>query len=114
MNFNQMFNSLFHNQQQRVIRQQVDQIKNLWANDPYMRTTFKARNPPLAEALEKSDFRAVEALVGEQVKKQQEAQKKEQERKARLMNADPNDMEAQKEIEEDIRKDLIEKNHMLA
>jgi hypothetical protein len=33
---------------------------------------------------------------------------------ARLMNADPNDIEAQKEIEEIIRKDLVNQNYMTA
>lgn len=43
-----------------------------------------------------------------------EARKKEQEKMAKLMNADPNDMEAQKEIEEIIRKDLVNQNYMTA
>ena len=37
-----------------------------------------------------------------------DAKKKEQERKARLKNADPNDIEAQKMIEEEIRKEMIQ------
>ena len=43
-----------------------------------------------------------------------DAQRKEQERKAKLLNADPNDEEAQKMIEEEIRKDMIQKNYMTA
>lgn len=30
MNFKQMFNSLFHNEQNRVIKMQVEQIKQIW------------------------------------------------------------------------------------
>ena len=33
---------------------------------------------------------------------------------ARLMNADPNDLEAQKEIEELIKKDLVNQNYTMA
>ena len=46
----------------------------------------------------------IEKLIGETLKQQMEKRKKEQERMARLMNADPNDEEAQKMIEEEIRK----------
>ena len=37
--------------------------------------------------------------------------KKEMERQSRLMNADPNDAEAQKEIEEEIRRNMVEQNY---
>ena len=40
--------------------------------------------------------------------------KKEMERMNRLMTADPNDIEAQKEIEEEIRRQLVEENLQMA
>jgi len=40
-----------------------------------------------------------------------DAQRKEQERKAKLLTADPNDPEIQKQIEEEIRKDLVATNY---
>jgi DNA damage-inducible protein 1 len=43
-----------------------------------------------------------------------EAQRKEQERRIKLMNADPNDEEAQKEIEEMIRKEMVNQNYLTA
>jgi DNA damage-inducible protein 1 len=43
-----------------------------------------------------------------------ERKKKEMQRMNRLMSADPNDIEAQKEIEEEIRKSMIEQNYQLA
>lgn len=40
-----------------------------------------------------------------------ERKRKEMEKRSRLMNADPNDIEAQKEIEEEIRKGMVEQNY---
>ena len=55
---------------------------------------MKNNNPTLAAALEKGDRKELEKIVGAKVKEQMEEKKKEQERMARLMNADPNDPEA--------------------
>lgn len=43
-----------------------------------------------------------------------EHKRKEMEKMQRLLNADPNDLEAQKEIEEEIRKQMVEENYQLA
>jgi hypothetical protein len=43
-----------------------------------------------------------------------ERKRKEMEKMNRLMSADPNDIEAQKEIEEEIRRGLVEENYQLA
>lgn len=43
-----------------------------------------------------------------------EKQRADQERMMKLRNADPNDIEAQKQIEEEIRKGLIEANYQNA
>ena len=75
---------------------------------------MKSNNPELGAALEANDTRLIEKLVGEKLKAQFDQQKKEQERMAKLMNADPNDAEAQKAIEEEIKKGLIQKNYMTA
>lgn len=72
---------------------------------------MKANNPELGAALESGDQRLLEKIVGEKLKAQMEAQRKEQERMAKLMNADPNDAEAQKAIEEEIRKGLVKSNY---
>ena len=89
-------------------------MKQIWASDPHQRTFLKANNPELGAALEANDTRLIEKIVGEKLKIQFDDQKKEQERVAKLMNADPNDAEAQKQIEEEIRKSLIQKNYMTA
>lgn len=52
-------------------------------------------------------MRECEKMVGDRLKEQMEKNRKEQERIMRLRNADPNDMEAQKAIEEEIRKNMI-------
>ena len=112
--FNQMFSGIFHNQQNQAIKRQVEQLKQIWQNDPHQRTFLKANNPELGAALEANDQRAIEKIVGEKLKAQMDAQRKEQERMAKLMNADPNDPEAQKQIEEEIRKGLVAKNYATA
>lgn len=61
----------------------------------------------MAAALESGDQNRIEKVIGEKLKENMEAKRKEQERKAKLMNADPNDAEAQKLIEEEIKKELI-------
>lgn len=43
-----------------------------------------------------------------------ERKRKEMERMNRLQTADPNDIEIQKEIEEEIRKSMVEENYNLA
>ena len=67
MNFNQMFNSLFHNQMNQRIRQEVDQIQQIWANDPHQRTFLKQNNPELAAALESGDRKKLEKIVGDKL-----------------------------------------------
>lgn len=68
----------------------------------------------MAAALDANDTNTLEKIIGERLKAHFEAKKKEQERMAKLMNADPNDEEAQKMIEEEIKKGLIAKNYETA
>ena len=48
------------------------------------------------------------------MKKQLEHKRKEMEKQKRLMNADPNDEAAQKEIEEEIRREMVNQNYEFA
>lgn len=107
MNFNQMFNQLFHNQRNDQVKREAAKIKELWANDQHMRTQWKNSDPELAGALEKGDNNLIEKIIGNRLKEHFDKQKKDQERMAKLRNADPNDAEAQKEIEEMIKKEMI-------
>lgn len=72
---------------------------------------LEANDPELAEALAKANSTGndieLEKVVGARLKEMMEKHRKEQERIMRLRNADPNDAEAQKEIEEEIRKAMI-------
>jgi hypothetical protein len=43
-----------------------------------------------------------------------ESKKREQEKRIRLLNADPNDIEAQKEIEAMLKKEMVADNYNLA
>lgn len=71
-------------------------------------------DPELADALLTGDDNKLEKVIGKRIHEQMEAKKKEQERRIRLLNADPNDAEAQKEIEEMIKKDMVNENYSLA
>jgi len=83
----------------------------MWTHDRHMRTQWKNSDPELAGALEADDNNLIEKIVGNRLKEHFDKQKKDQERMARLRNADPNDAEAQKEIEEMIRKEMIQNNY---
>lgn len=60
------------------------------------------------------DDNKIETIVGKRIGEQMEAKRKDQEKRIRLMNADPNDMEAQKEIEEMIKKEMVSDNYAMA
>ena len=77
MNFNQMFNGLFHNQMMQKVRTEAANIRAIWDNDPHQRTFLKQNNPELAAALEKNDQNLLEKIIQDKMKAQMEQQKKE-------------------------------------
>lgn len=89
-------------------------IKRSWASDAHFKTMTTQNHPELAKALEKGDNKEIGKIIGKKMTEQMEAQKKEQERRIKLMNADPNDEAAQKEIEEMIRKEMVNNNYLTA
>ena len=93
---------------------EADKLKQIWEHDQHMRLNLKNNDPDLAAALETKDNNKIEKIVGTRLKAHFEKQKQEQERLAKLRNADPNDIEAQKEIEEMISKEMINKNYQTA
>ena len=70
MNFNQMFNSLFHNQTNQRVRHEAQQLRSVWDNDPNQKTYLKANMPDIAAILETGDQRKLEQFVQERMQKQ--------------------------------------------
>lgn len=68
----------------------------------------------MSAALASNNPRELETLVGKRLKEMMDKERANRERMFRLQNADPNDAEAQKQIEEEIRKGLIESNYQTA
>jgi DNA damage-inducible protein 1 len=114
MNQSHLFNSMFHNAQNARIRQEVEKIRALWDQDANFKTRIAQQDPEMALALQSSNqqdlWRVVEGRLQAMMKKERE----QRERLFRLQNADPNDAEAQKMIEEEIRKSVIESNYQTA
>lgn len=68
----------------------------------------------MASALASNNQQNLYKLVEKRLKDMMDKERKERERIFKLQNADPNDAEAQKAIEEEIRKGLIESNYQTA
>jgi len=106
----QLFNQMFHNSQNMRIQQEINNLKQKFFTDAAFRRQLFNNNKELEEMLRQNKTSELHKYVSEIMKKQFEDHRKEQERVMRLRNADPNDMEAQKQIEEEIRKNMIEAN----
>lgn len=79
--------------------------------DPHFKTRLQNSDESLFSALDSDNHRAIEKIVTDRLKEVMNKQKAEQERQIRLRNADPNDVEAQKMIEEEIRKQMIQTDY---
>jgi len=101
---------MFHNSQNMRVQQEIQLLKQKFMTDPDFRKQLFASNPDLEKLLRENKDSELRKYISDKLKVQFEANRKEQERKMRLMNADPNDAEAQKQIEEEIRKNMIEAN----
>jgi len=101
---------MFHNSQNMRVQQEIQLLKQKFMTDPDFRKQLFASNPDLEKLLRENKDNELRKYISDKLKVQFEANRKEQERKMRLMNADPNDAEAQKQIEEEIRKNMIEAN----
>lgn len=94
------------------IKNEVAKIKELWVtNSQNLKQQLEKSDPDLAAALVANDDSKIEKIIGERLKEQMDKQRAEKERVFKLQNADPDDVEAQKEIEEEIRKGLINNNY---
>ncbi|XP_073247415.1 protein DDI1 homolog 2-like [Porites lutea] len=85
-------------------------IRDMFLADPHQLSLLKERNPELADALLSGDLQAFAAVLRRQ--RQERADRDMQ--RIRTMNADPFDLEAQKQIAEEIRMTNVNQNMEIA
>lgn len=85
-------------------------IRDMFLADPHQLSLLKERNPELADALLSGDLQAFAAVLQRQ--RQERADRDMQ--RIRTMNADPFDLEAQKQIAEEIRITNVNQNMEIA
>ena len=85
---------MFHNLQNERLRQETLKVKQMYAADPGFKYRITQNDPQLAQALESGNNSEVEKIIKERMKVMFDKQRAEQEKLARLQNADPNDIEA--------------------
>ena len=85
-------------------------IRDMFLADPHQLSLLKERNPELADALLSGDLQAFAAVLQRQ--RQERADRDMQ--RIRTMNADPFDLEAQKQIAEEIRMTNVNQNMEIA
>ena len=107
----QLNNQMFHNAQNMRIKSEITRIQQQFASDPHFKTRLAQGDEDLLAALTANNYDQIKRLVTDRLKEVMAKQKAEQERQIRLRNADPNDTEAQKLIEEDIRKQMIQNDY---
>ena len=86
----------------------MDKIRTMYSTDAAFKMRLTANDPTLASALESGNQQQIEKIIKERMEEIFKKQRAEQTRLAKLQNADPNDIEAQKMIEEEIRKNMVE------
>ncbi len=86
-------------------------VKHHYLNNEQELHFLLNQDPELGNAIAAEDDAKIREIVSKRLKVQMERKKNEMQRMTRLMNADPNDIEAQKEIEEEIRKGMVEQNY---
>lgn len=97
-------------QQAPVDRDSPEYIRDMFLADPHQLSLLKERNPELADALLSGDLQGFAAVLQRQ--RQERADRDMQ--RIRTMNADPFDLEAQKQIAEEIRMSNVNQNMEIA
>jgi hypothetical protein len=69
-------------------------LKEVWLTDTHAQNNILSNDPELGTALAEGDDNKIERLVGKRINEQMEAKKAEQAKRIKLLNADPNDIEA--------------------
>jgi hypothetical protein len=96
------------------IKNESRKLKEFYINNPDELNYLFNTDPELAEILVSNDEQKLQDNVRKKIIKMDEIQKKEKDDHLKLMNADPNDPEAQKKIEEMIRLKNIQENYIMA
>ena len=96
------------------IKNESKKLKEFYINNPDELNYLFNTDPELAEILVSNDEQRLQENVKKKIIKMEEIQKKEKDDHFKLMNADPNDPEAQKKIEEVIRLKNIQENYIMA
>ena len=96
------------------IQREAARVKQHYLNDPEQLHYILNQDPDLGGAIAAEDDAKILEIVGKRLKEQMERKRTEMARLNKLMNADPSDIESQKQIEEEIRRGMVEQNYQLA
>lgn len=109
------FGSMFSNDSQDLrVKSEISNIKDLYLNNPDQLNYLFSIDNVLAEALVSGDEKKLVELVKGRIKDYDAKKQKEYQDYMLLANSDPNDLEAQKKIEEIIRMKNIDENMKMA
>jgi DNA damage-inducible protein 1 len=96
------------------VKNECKNLKERFFTSPDDLSVLFTTDIELAETLVSQDDKRLEELVKTRLQKIEEKMKKEREDHFKLINSDPNDLEAQKKIEEMIRMKNVEENLKMA
>jgi DNA damage-inducible protein 1 len=96
------------------IHSEMRHLKEFYTNKPDELNMLFNTDPDLAEVIVSMDDKRLEEIIRLRITKYEEKKRKESNEYFKLMNADPDDADAQKKIEEMIRLKNIDENHRLA
>jgi len=113
-NFPNFQNIHNNNYLENRIKNESQKLKEYYLNNPDELNYLFNTDPELAEVLVSNDEQRLEENVRTKIIKMDEIKKKEKDDHFKLMNADPNDPQAQKKIEEMIRLKNIQENYIMA
>jgi len=110
-----LFGGMFSNSSQDLrIKSEIANLKDLYMNNPDQLNYLFTVDSVLAEALVSGNDNKLEEIVQGRIKDYDTKKQKEYTEHMQLANSDPNDLEAQKKIEEIIRMKNIDENMNMA
>ncbi len=106
---------LFSNTSQDLrVKSEIKNIKDLYLNNPDQLNYLFSIDSNLAEVLVSGNDKKLEEIIGGRIREYDSIKQKEYMEHMALANSDPNDLEAQKKIEEIIRIKNIDENMKMA